>query len=279
MNTRLPNCIYIGPGKTGSTWLFEYFQLHPDVYVTPAKDLYFFDQYYERGLDWYRRQFSGAASEKIVAEICHDYIVSELAPGRIDRDLPDVKLMMFLREPIERTFSAYLYRVKHGIYQGSFENALVDRPEVFNSSLYSSYLKKYLLHFESKDILLFDFDDLKRDPQQFAHQISDRLEITHIALPDDLLTAKLKAAKARWLPVAKGMKKAALLARKLGLVNLVAALKSSHLVRHALYKEFTNENKPRPSDATVARLRESARPSVCELDALMGTDFCKRWGY
>ena len=79
----LPNCIYIGPGKTGSTWLFEFFKLRPDVYVTPAKDLYFFDKYFERGLEWYAKQFAAADGETVIAEICHDYIVSPLAAERI----------------------------------------------------------------------------------------------------------------------------------------------------------------------------------------------------
>ena len=47
--TRLPNFIYIGPDKAGSSWLHEMLIGHPEVYLTPAKDLYFFDRYYDRG--------------------------------------------------------------------------------------------------------------------------------------------------------------------------------------------------------------------------------------
>jgi hypothetical protein len=49
--TRLPNFLHIGPGKSGSSWLHETLALHPEVYLSEAKDLYFFSRYYDRGLD------------------------------------------------------------------------------------------------------------------------------------------------------------------------------------------------------------------------------------
>ena len=46
---RLPNLAYIGPDKAGSSWLHTMLDHHPQVYVTEAKDLYFFDRFYHRG--------------------------------------------------------------------------------------------------------------------------------------------------------------------------------------------------------------------------------------
>ena len=46
----LPNLVYIGPDKAGSTWLFHLLTHHEDVFVTPAKDLYFFDRFFDNGL-------------------------------------------------------------------------------------------------------------------------------------------------------------------------------------------------------------------------------------
>ena len=65
----LPNLIYIGPDKAASTWFFQLFRAHPDIFVTPAKDLYFFDRYFEKGMDWYLQQFEGGEGHQIVAEI------------------------------------------------------------------------------------------------------------------------------------------------------------------------------------------------------------------
>ena len=73
--TRLPNFLHIGPGKSGSSWLHETLTLHPEVYLSEAKDLYFFSRYYDRGLDWYRKQFRPARpSHRVVGEVCPDYL-------------------------------------------------------------------------------------------------------------------------------------------------------------------------------------------------------------
>ena len=55
-----PDFIYIGPDKAGSSWLHEVLLEHPQVFLTPAKGLYFFDRYYDRGLPWYVSQFDAA---------------------------------------------------------------------------------------------------------------------------------------------------------------------------------------------------------------------------
>ncbi|WP_430452907.1 sulfotransferase [Rhodopirellula europaea] len=279
MNSRLPNCLYIGPGKTGSTWLFEFFKYHPDIYVTPAKDLYFFDQFYQRGTDWYAKQFAGATTQSIIAEICHDYIVSTEAPLRIKETVPEAKLVMFLREPSERAFSAYLYRVKHGICEGSFEDALRDVPEVFSSSLYANYIERFLEHHPKEHLLVFAFDDLRDNPQAFANQVCDRLLVDRIEIHESLGRATLKAAKARSLWVAKLVKHSAVAARRMGAANLVGRLKTNRMLQKSLYRDFAAGEKPVPSSETIAELKDLARPSVLALDEMMGTNFCERWGY
>ena len=70
-----PNFIYIGPDKAGSSWLHEVLLRHPQVFLSPAKDLYFFDRYYDRGIAWYLRQFDDAGPEHVVVgEVCQDYL-------------------------------------------------------------------------------------------------------------------------------------------------------------------------------------------------------------
>ena len=61
MSDLLPNFLHIGPSKSGSTWLHEVLIGHPEVYLSQAKDLYFFNRYYDRGPGWYRAQFRSAS--------------------------------------------------------------------------------------------------------------------------------------------------------------------------------------------------------------------------
>ena len=78
---RLPNFLYVGPDKAGSSWLHEMLLKHPDVYLTPAKDLYFFDRYYDRGPAWYAAQFRDAREREVVGEVCQDYLFHPEAAG------------------------------------------------------------------------------------------------------------------------------------------------------------------------------------------------------
>ena len=50
-NDMKPSFICIGPGRTGTTWLFNYLQNHKDVYVVPGKEINFFNNFYEKGFD------------------------------------------------------------------------------------------------------------------------------------------------------------------------------------------------------------------------------------
>jgi hypothetical protein len=97
---RLPNFIYIGPDKAGSSWLHEVLFQHPEVFLTEAKDLYFFDRYFDRGLSWYRNQFRRATPEhRVVGEVCQDYLFEPEAAKRIRDCLGEINLMVTLREP------------------------------------------------------------------------------------------------------------------------------------------------------------------------------------
>ena len=72
----VPNFLYIGPDKAGSSWLHEVLLTHPQVFMPVAeKDLYFFDRYYDRGLDWSLSQFASATpTQVVVGEVCQDYL-------------------------------------------------------------------------------------------------------------------------------------------------------------------------------------------------------------
>ena len=117
----LPNFLYIGTSKAGSTWLYDVLNHHPDVFMAPGKGLYFFSAHYERGLDWYGSHFAAAAGQRIRGEVSHGYLYDEKACERMAAMDPELKLMVCLREPVDRAFSEYLDGVKNGRVDGSFE--------------------------------------------------------------------------------------------------------------------------------------------------------------
>ena len=115
-----PDFLYIVPDNAASTWIYEVFRQHPEIFMSPAKELFFFDYYFRKGWPWYLRHFRRARAEKpVIGEVSHDYLFSSEACNTIFASLPAVRLMVCLREPIDRAFSSYLYMLKQGRISGS----------------------------------------------------------------------------------------------------------------------------------------------------------------
>lgn len=135
----MPDYLVIGTKRGGSTSLFKYLNQHPNVLpmwpgVENAKKTYFFDRHFGRGTDWYRAHFpTRAQREQVERRTGVPAITGEAAvnymfwPGVVERvraTIPDVKLVVALRNPVDRIWSHYHERVKAGTEPLSFPDAL-----------------------------------------------------------------------------------------------------------------------------------------------------------
>jgi hypothetical protein len=275
---RLPNFLYIGPDKAGSSWLHEALCTNPDVFLSPAKDLYFFDRYYDRGLAWYAEQFRGAqSSHRVVGEVCPDYLAAPAAPGRIAADLPGVKLMVTLREPISRALSSYLYMRKHGEGPPTFGEALVSFPDLIEHGRYASQLQHYLRFVDRSQLHIALFDDLEVDPQGFVDEVVTWLGLPPRPLDPDVLEPRLPASEARFTPVAWFARRSAEVVRRLNGARAVGMVKRSPVVQRVLYRRLAT--KPRVLDEDVAVLREQLAPEMAALEQDFGVPVRRLWGW
>jgi len=272
-----PNFLYIGPDKAGSTWLFRLLKWHPQTYVTPSKDTLFFDEYYERGIEWYESKFSPSGRHKVIAEIGHNYLFSEEIARRIYSDLGPVKLMVCLREPARRAYSAYLYLLKHDLYRGSFAQALDEVEELKEHGRYMKHLRLYLQKFGIDQLHVGIFDDLKESPDAFAQEIFSFLGVEKRELTEELTKKTLPAAKARSKWAAHFAKRAAWLFRELGLSHVVGKVKTSALVHRLLYDRY--DKKPAPDPEVLGKLRNHYIPTVEALDKNLNLQLIERWDY
>jgi hypothetical protein len=129
----LPGYLIIGTQRGGTTSLYKYLVRHPWVGRALTKELRFFDLHYDRGVSWYRSRFpSNAQRERlarqgkrlIVGEASPDYLFDPAVPARVARDLPTVKLIVLLRDPVQRAFSHYWHQRKRGHEPLSFADAI-----------------------------------------------------------------------------------------------------------------------------------------------------------
>lgn len=241
--SRTPDFLYIGPDKSGSSWLFEVLRQHPYCFVPPAKDLYFFDRHYARGMDWYLRHFAAApASATHTGELSHDYLFSREAAVRVAQALPGVRLITILREPAERSFSHYLYLVRSGHTRMAFPEALEAFPEIIRNSLYGQHLRAWMAAVDRRQLGIFFFDALQEAPEELGASI-----LRFLGLPDlpgiDYRRRVLPAAAPRSVLIARLAKAGANFARGVGLPNLVGRVKRGP-ARALLYRPYAADERP-----------------------------------
>jgi hypothetical protein len=274
----LPNFLYVGTSKSGSTWLFNALALHPDVYLAPSKGLYYFDQHFSKGAQWYASNFAEAAAESAVGEISHSYLSSEPAAERIAELNPDMRILACLREPADRAFSDYLDLVKNGQHDGSFETALERFPRLIDRGRYAAHLRRYFDHFPREQLHVSLYDDLSADAQAYADTIFGFLGIAALELPDSALQRRMPAGVPRSTLAASATKKASRLVLHLGLRRLRSTVKRSAVVRQTLYRPY-KDDKPTMAQDTAQDLRGVFAPDVHDLDVLLGRDISRQWGY
>lgn len=231
-----PNFLYLGAPKAGSTWLFHLVRLHPLAFAPPAKDLYFFDRYFHRGVDWYHNHFKGAEDyHQAVGEFSHDYLYSPTAAMRIHQYRQKMRLIVVLRNPLDRAVSEIGFLARNGAKLGDLDRILDRHPEIVAKSLYASHVRRYRDLFPADQIHVFFYDDLKADPEKFAARFFDCLDLP--SLPEAFVTRSSNAAsspRARWL--AAIAKRFAIWTRAVGGADLVGRVKSARFVNQALYR-------------------------------------------
>jgi hypothetical protein len=280
MSQRLPNFLHLGPSKSGSTWLHEVLISHPDVYLSGAKDLYFFSRYFDRGTDWYAAQFGDARPEhRVVGEFSQDYLACPEAPERILDTLgPDIRLMVTLREPAARAFSSYLYLSKHGLAAATFRDTTRIALDLIDQGRYATQLRRYLRCFDRKSIHVGIFDDLQADPQAFLDDVTDWLDLDRHAVSPEQLEARLPASSARWLPLAAAAAHVAIWLRRHDGADLVGRVKRSAVVQRTLYKPLGTA-KPTMAPEDVAFMHEQLAGEIAGVEEEFGIPLRERWGW
>jgi hypothetical protein len=265
-----PNFIFIGPDKSGSSWLHHVLSQHPQGYVPPSKDIYFFDRYYDRGLEWYFRHFVDCPPDaRAVGELSHDYLFSPLAAERIRADLPDVRLITSLREPLDRSFSQYLYMRRNAITHKPFEEAVKDHPEILSNSLYARHLEAYFALFQRNQIKTMFYDHLKAEPRSFALEIFDFLGLATLEM--DFSSRVRPASQARSRLAARAAHVLAVKARNHGFGRLVGWAKRSWM-QEALYKPYAMAEKPTLPADTRRRFAGYFDADIARLERLLHVD-------
>ena len=205
----LPDFLIIGAARSGTTSLYEYLTRHPAVIPGIGKEVYFFDKEYDKGVNWYKSFFPTKLTKSrlesklkqncITGEATPRYLHHPHSPKRVFDLLPNVKLIVLLRNPIDRAYSHYQMEVSSGNEELSFEDVIEQEEERIsrdmkkmetNENFYSVYfyrksyltrgryaeqLKRWFEFFPKEQFLILKSEDLYSNPTNTYHKTLDFL--------------------------------------------------------------------------------------------------------
>ena len=215
----LPNFIIIGSNKSGTWATHKYLLQHPDIGYS-ARNIHFFEYAYSDKTSWYKSHFptklykSFAKSihkrKCLIGEQTSTYLDHPLVPQRVKDVIPDVKLIVSLRNPVDRAYSNYYLYVRLGIEKRTFEDAIFSemrRIEIikendsfqtknpnfsnyreFNYLRHGNYadkLENWLKFFPREQFCITQNKDLSKNPQQVLDKIFEFLNLSSFELKQE----------------------------------------------------------------------------------------------
>ena len=204
----LPDFLIVGAQKCGTSSLYRNLVRHPSIVPAFVKEVHFFDNsrnYFQKGVGWYKAHFPSLLYKYYITHICkNDFITGEASPfylfhphalRRISELLPEVKIIVILRNPVDRAYSHYHHEVEKGRETLSFEDAVrmeeerlrgefdkLMADEKYTSLNYSCYayllrgiyvdqLKRVYSYFEKSHVLILKSEDFFKDSQSTIDKV------------------------------------------------------------------------------------------------------------
>lgn len=196
----IPNFFIVGAPKAGTTSLYEYLSMHPEVYM-PASikepDYFSHEEILQQKLYYktehitneqkYEALFAGVTNQKAVGEASVSYLFYPGTASNIYRFNPAAKILIILREPVERAFSHYLMDSRLGLLDASFEEIVFQRlkhqfaamyyQQIVSLGEYAAQIERYLAVFGPDQVKILFYDHLKSDPEAVMRSIFEFLGI------------------------------------------------------------------------------------------------------
>jgi len=274
------NFIGIGTVKSATTWIYNCLNSHPQIAMPAIKEVKFFNkkENIKLGIDWYLNHFQNP--DKIQGEYTARYIYDDVA-SKIKTFFPDTKLIICLRNPVERAFSHYQYAKNKGNETCvNFESAIRRRDDYVKWGKYYKYLKPYYDLFPHENIKVIIFEDIKVQPQKVITDLYGFLGVDKNFIPDSLhkksnVTEKI-AYKFIHLNIAISKIKIWLRAQKHGYLVLYGIKKiglnkiaTRLIAANSKKMSHDNSSKEQMDEIMRSKLKKYYLEDICQLEKLI----------
>ncbi len=182
---RKPHFIIIGAVKGATTWSARALARHPSVFI-PGPEPHYFSSEYAKGPDWYLNFFAGAGPDAVIGEKSADYLAHPEAAARMAAFVPGARLIVQLRNPVERAYSDYCMLYRRGTVRErpaayfSSKHSGGESERFLTGGLYADHLRRFYDRFPRDQILVLLVEEITASPTPVFNRI-----LTHIGLPGD----------------------------------------------------------------------------------------------
>ena len=272
----LPDFLGLGALKAATTYLDVLLRGHPQLCL-PAnlKEVQFFNRHYDRGPEWYASLFSQCEGRRR-GEISPQYLADEDCPSRIAAVLPNVRLVVSVRDPVQRAYSQYKHWVEEQGYGEPFDGFLAEHPSVLARGEYFRLICRYLEHFPLERIHLLLAEELVRRPEPVLRDLFAFLGVDPSAAPAPVARPQNVSTVPRFHRLYVGTKRVTRWLYDRGGARLVDTAKVLGAPR--LFEPRTPRRSFHPlTPATIERLRDHYAADVDGLSEIMGRDLAGYW--
>lgn len=178
---------HIGPQKGATTWIYECLKNHPDIRTSARDTIHYYDMNHHRGRDWYDAQFTRGTGA-CYFDPTFTYLRSPVAAKRIHADFPNVKIIVNLRNPIDRAFAHYWHEKKKSAITVPFSDVFTNYDWYqtwIETGRYYDRLKPYIDTFGVDNILPIIMTDIRDKPSEILDTIYQFADIQSVPVPDD----------------------------------------------------------------------------------------------
>lgn len=283
--------IGIGTAKSGTSWLFYALGQHPEICLSEPKDISYFNHLdhpkiltksgnptlvnknHTKPFSWYKRHFRHCPEKTVRGEFSPFYLFDEKAPNLIKQFFPKVKLLVCLRNPIDRAYSFFWSRTVYTKTEHrTFEKAIHENKSYMEQGLYHKYLNRYLQYFDKDQIMVVLFEDFLNQSEDEVIKVLKFLGADTNVKLDFARVSKNSSKRSRYTLVEPLMRCSSIFLRDLNQVYLLRLLRKIGIKKLFIKLGTVSFEYPNMNPSTRKYLRSVFEDDIKKLERLLGCD-------
>ncbi len=230
---REPGFLIIGCQKGGTSSLYANLTRNPYIRPAGGKEIHFFDDNYHQGLNWYRLHFPpvGLFDETLSGEASPYYFFHPAVPRRLFQTYPRIKLILLLRNPVDRAYSHYQHNIRKKREIASFPEAIAREPHMLEGEeekllrinhyksinhkyfsylsrgVYIKQLKRWTTYFPLDRFKIIKSEDYFQTPLQVVEEVIRFLGVKQHTAPSDRAKNLKTGSRHKYPPMSQEMRR------------------------------------------------------------------------